>query len=321
MIRHGPGRFHFHQSERRWPSVIVSVGITALSFALAFGSMRSISGGRFSERSATEAIATLQFPTPAPPKPRVVAAPRAAKQSPAEIDRPETSKAPAIVPPSVDIPAPVVSPLTAPVGTPTIGRDGTVNGTNLATDTASRGSGAPRRSGKGAAMEPAGVSLANRAANTTQVRDSIMRSKMTLIPGLAATRAPTGRELAELEQSQRSSLALRRRTLTGGNSNDLVILQGKGMNGVGAVDASPASGIGFGGSVPFTLLSSGPTREQRKKNEAIDADHELRQRRLEDRMFLKRDSIRAEAVRADSVRADSLRVELVRADSLRRRSP
>ena len=43
--------------------------------------------------------------------------------------------------------------------------------------------------------------------------------------------------------------------------------------------------------------------------------------RLEDRMFLKRDSIRAEAVRADSVRADSLRVELVRADSLRRRSP
>jgi hypothetical protein len=316
MIRHGPGRFHFHQSERRWPSVIVSVGITALSFALAFGSMWSIPGGRFSEPSATDAIATLQLPTPAPPKPKVVAPPRVAKQPPAEIDRREIPNAPAVIPPSVDIPAPVVSPLPTPVGTPTIGRDGTVNGTNAATDTASRGSGTARRSGKGASMEPAGISLANRAANTTQVRDSIMRSKMTLIPGLAATRAPTGRELAELEQSQRSSLALRRRTLTGGNSNDLVILQGKGMNGVGAVDPTPASGIGFGVSVPFTLFSSGPTREQRRKDEAIYADNQLRERRLEDRMFLKRDSIRA-----DSVRADSLRAELLRADSLRRRSP
>ena len=44
MIRHGPGRFQFHQSERRWPSVIVSVVITALSFAFAIGSMWSIPG-------------------------------------------------------------------------------------------------------------------------------------------------------------------------------------------------------------------------------------------------------------------------------------
>ena len=125
---------------------------------------------------------------------------------------------------------------------------------------------------------------------------------MALIPGLAATRAPTGRERAELEQSQRLALALRRRDLTAGNSNGLVILQGKGMNGVGAVDPTPAGGLGFGASVPFTLFSSGPTREQRRKNEIIDADNQLRQRRLEDRMFLQRDSIRADSVRADSLR-------------------
>jgi len=156
-------------------------------------------------------------------------------------------------------------------------------------------------------MQPAGISLADRAANTRQVRDSIARSKMEFIPGLAATRAPTGRERAELEQSQRASLALRQRGLTAGNSTGLVVLQGKGMNGVGAVSSgSIAGGTGVVVSVPFTLLSSGPTREQRKKNEAIDADNQLRHWRLEDRMYLKRDSIRADSVRADSLRADSL---------------
>jgi hypothetical protein len=156
-------------------------------------------------------------------------------------------------------------------------------------------------------MEPAGISLTNRAANTPFVRDSIAKSKMALIPGLAAERAPTGREKAELEQSQRDARALRARTLTGGNSRDLVVLQGKGMNGVGAVDPSSTGGVGVGFSIPFTLFSSGPTREQRKKNEEIDADYQRRLRRLEDRMYLKRDSIRADSIRADSIRADSLR--------------
>jgi hypothetical protein len=134
-----------------------------------------------------------------------------------------------------------------------------------------------------------------------------MKSKMVLIPGLAAVRAPTGREKAELEQSQRDARALRTRALTAGNSRDLVVLQGKGMNGVGAVDPSSTGGLGIGFSIPFTLFSSGPTREQRKKNEIIDADNQLRQRRLQDRMYLKRDSIRADSIRADSIRADSLR--------------
>jgi hypothetical protein len=77
------------------------------------------------------------------------------------------------------------------------------------------------------------------------------------------------------------------------------------MNGVGAVGGQ-TGGLGFGGSVPFTFLSSGPTREQRKLNEKIDADNQARLRRLEDRMYLKQDS-----VRADSIRADSLRRELL----------
>ena len=131
---------------------------------------------------------------------------------------------------------------------------------------------------------------------------------MALIPGIAATRAPTGRERAELEQSQRLALALRRRDLTAGNSNGLVTLQGKGMNGVGAVDPTPAGVLGYGASVPFTLFSSGPTREQRRKNEIIDADNQLRQHRLEDRLLLQRDSIRADSLRADSLRSRGIPV-------------
>jgi hypothetical protein len=129
---------------------------------------------------------------------------------------------------------------------------------------------------------------------------------MVGIPALAATHAPTGRERQELEQSQRVAVALRRRDLTAGNSRDLVILQGQGMNGVGAVGGQTASGLGYGSSVPFTFLSSGPTREQRKLNEQIDADNQLRLRRLQDRMYLKQDSIRADSIRADSLRRELL---------------
>src|SRR5436190_19204411 len=117
MIRHGPGRFQFQQSERRWPSVIVSVVITTLSFWLAFGSMLSIPGYR--DRSATDAIATVRLPTLAPPKPEVVAPRRVVKQPPVETRREETSNAPAIIPPSIVAPPPVASPLTRPIGTPT----------------------------------------------------------------------------------------------------------------------------------------------------------------------------------------------------------
>jgi hypothetical protein len=192
----------------------------------------------------------------------------------------------------------------APIATPSAARDtGERQGASASNAPAGATSDGSR---KGAPFDPAGVSLTRRAANTPYVRDSILQSRMASIPSLAATRAPTGRERQELEQSQRAAVALRRRDLTAGNSRDLVILEGQGMNGVGAVGGQVAGGLGFGGSVPFTFLSSGPTREQRKLNEKIDADNQARLRRLEDRMYLKQDS-----VRADSIRADSLRRELL----------
>ena len=314
MVEYGRGRFRRQEPEHRWQSVLVSVAVTVLVFALALGSMVSLPVLSNREHSTDDKVAIIRFPSPEA-RPPVPVVKRPSPSKPVEPVRPPTQ---AVAPPDVappiatqpQIAPPVVAPIAPSVGVP-LPVGGNSRGADSANGGGARGASAPRGSGKGASIEPAGVSLTNRAANTAFVRDSILKSKLALIPELAATRAPSGREKAELEQSQRSALALRRRDLTSGNSNGLVVLQGKGMNGAGAVDPSPAGALGFGGSIPFTLLSSGPTREQRRKDAIVEADNQLRERRLEDRMFLQRDSIRADSVRADSLRADSLRRRVV----------
>jgi len=314
VVEYGRGRFRRQEPEHRWQSVLVSVAVTVLVFALALGSMVSLPVLSNREHSTDDKVAIIRFPSPEP-RPPVPVVKRPSPSKPVEPVRPPTQ---AVAPPDVappiatqpQIAPPVVAPIAPSVGVP-LPVGGISRGADSANGGGARGASAPRGSGKGAPLAPAGISLSDRAANTPFVRDSILKSKLALIPGLAATRAPTGREKAELEQSQRSALALRQRDLTSGNSNGLVILQGKGMNGAGAVDPRPAGALGFGGSIPFTLLSSGPTREQRRKDAIVEADNQLRERRLEDRMLLQRDSIRADSVRADSVRADSLRWRVI----------
>jgi hypothetical protein len=104
----------------------------------------------------------------------------------------------------------------------------------------------------------------------------------------------------ELEASQQQARQLQQRTLTAGNSRDLVVLQGKGKDAVGAV-----GGPGVG-TISAPLFSSGPSAAQRKKNEKIDADNRLRLARLQDRLRLQRDSTLVDSVRADSLRRDSV---------------
>ena len=82
---------------------------------------------------------------------------------------------------------------------------------------------------------PAWTKSAERVANTAAARDSILRTKMVDVPSLMKTHAPTGAERAELELSQLAAAALRRRMPGAGNSRDIVTLQGKGKDGVGAV--------------------------------------------------------------------------------------
>jgi hypothetical protein len=157
-------------------------------------------------------------------------------------------------------------------------------------------------------MAPGWTKSAERVGNTAATRDSIIRAKVAEIPSIWQTHAPTGAEKAALETSQRVAAVLRQRTLTSGNSNDLVHLQGKGMDGVGAVSAPGLVSI----DAPF--LSSGPSRAQRKKNEAIDAEYQARLRGLQDLVL----SLHDKRV-ADSLRLDSLRLDSLRRDSLARR--
>jgi hypothetical protein len=298
MAAQGSRYFDRQQSERRWPSFLFSLGITAVLFASAFGAMRSlpklVTGGQTKPSTST---IVLQLPAPAEPAPVVARSRvRPTERPPIEKRRDEPAALPDVAPPAASqIAVPIGVPGTQPAARDSGGASpSSVSGASTNATSARRGS------GKGAPIAPAGISLDNRAANTPYVRDSIVREKMVGIPDLARTRAPTGREKQELEASQRQAAALRQRSTTAGNSRDLTILQGSGMNGVGAV-----GGPGIV-SIPLPLFSSGPSPEQRKKNEKIDADYQMRLRRLEDRMYLKRDSIRADSVRADSLRRDSL---------------
>ena len=278
-------------SERRLGSVLVALGATAATFALAFVSMESLP--HFSARDA--ATAPVYVPLRAP-----------ARVSPPRI-QPRETPAPIRTPPAtqqVAPAAPIAPPSTAPMAPPSQMRDTVAGGANSAAN-APIGSAGASSAGKGASIAPTGINLDNRAANTPAVRDSIARQQMLGIPELARTRAPTGREKAELEESQRQALALRRRTTTAGNSADVLIHQGLGMGGAGAVGGPGVVSI----SAP--LFSSGPSPAQRKKNEALFADYQSRLRRLDDRVLLKHD-----AVVADSVRADSLRRDAAQRDSL-----
>ena len=153
--------------------------------------------------------------------------------------------------------------------------------------------------GKGAPFAPAGLTAGSRASNTAYVRDSIIRQRMLAVPGMAKAGVMGEADRQALEESQQQARQLQQRSLTAGNGRDLVVLEGKGKDGVGAVGGPGVVSI----SAP--LFSSGPSATQRKRNEKIDADNRLRLGRLQDRLRLQRDSTHADSLRADSVRRDT----------------
>jgi hypothetical protein len=158
----------------------------------------------------------------------------------------------------------------------------------------------------GAPIAPAGVTESGRAPNTPQIRDSIATVRMADIPLLAKTHAPKGAELAELQQRRGMANRMAQRSTTAGNSGDLHVMTGEGLDGVGAVNGGRTSFSPFGGSIPFPLFSSGPSRAQRKANEKLDAEYQLRLRRLEDRAALLAENAPLDSLRLDSLRRDSL---------------
>jgi hypothetical protein len=158
----------------------------------------------------------------------------------------------------------------------------------------------------GAPIAPAGVTPVDPLPNTPEVRDSIAAARMNDIALLAKTHVPIGAELAELQERRRGADRLARRATTAGNSPDVHVMLGEGLDGVGAVNGGRTSLNPLHGSIPFTLFSSGPTAAQRKVNEKLDAEYRARLRRLQDRALIVADVARRDSVRADSLRSDSL---------------
>jgi hypothetical protein len=291
-------RFGSRATERRWPSLIVSLAVSVGLFIAAFASMTSLPRWvRRDQRAVPELPVLVQIPTlPArrtPVAPKTIRAPNRAANPP---DRPH-------VPPNERVAPVAASPVDTGLASPAESTATARDTTGARSSSTGRGP-VPSTNAvgtvKGAPIAPAGVTYDHRAANTPEVRDSIAHGVMDNIAELARTRAPTGRELADLETRGRNAISLRQRTSTAGNSRDLVILQGSGLDGVGAVTGR-ANVVTAG----LPLFSSGPSSAQRKKNDSLVADYQRRLRRLQDR-YLKRDSIRADSIRADSVRRDSV---------------
>ena len=155
----------------------------------------------------------------------------------------------------------------------------------------------------GAAAREAGVTIGSRVPNTAAYRDSMLKGKLQTAPYLASKYAPTGEMLATLKESQRAALGTYRRNTTAGSS-EVRVPQGEGMNGEGAVGGGAGvqgNGLHAGSGFGLPLFSKGPSAAQRKKNETIDADYRDRLHRLEDRMLLRRDSVRLDSLRRDSL--------------------
>ena len=291
--------------ENRGPSLAVSIAITAVLFAFALTAMRSLPNLDIGARNRVDQPVAVRLPEV------VLPAPTRTREPPVERRTSRAQPAPPTSVPTTIAAPPITAPITTPSGIPSAARDSNAAGVGKpgnAGDAALEKSLRTGAGGIGVPMAPAWTKSAERIGNTATIRDSILRTKMAEIPTSWQNHAPTGAEKAALETSQRVAAALQRRATTAGNSNDLVHLQGKGMDGVGAVSAPGLV------SVDLPLFSSGPSRAQRKKNEAIDAEYQARLRGFQDLVL----SLRDKRV-ADSLRLDSLRLDSLRRDSLSRR--
>jgi hypothetical protein len=157
----------------------------------------------------------------------------------------------------------------------------------------------------GAAYAPAGVTISSRTKNTAKLRDSIITEKLALVPELARTTPMSAEAASVIGTSQGQAAILAQRSTSAGNWRDLHVPMGSGVGGVGAVNGGK-TGVtmdsrGIGVSVPFPLFSSGPSPAERKRNEKLYAEYLAYLRGQQERILLKRDSIRADSLRLDSL--------------------
>ena len=305
LASHGSNWFDRRRQEPAWASIVISLGVTTTLFASAFMAMRTVGVLRdLHSGLGRPEVVRLQPPPPDKPRPqptpRVVAPiPVAPRSAPATITTPSAS--PAIAAPITTAPPPSTTDTASRAGPKPLAQPSPVGATpviplgpirlpsELADTLMSIRGGAPNAG--------AGVSLGDRTPNTARVRDSIAQSKMNAATYSAwMAHKPTGKEKAEMEASQRAGAALAARTTSAG-SHEVHSMQGEGRNGEGAVGGAGGSAT----SLSLPLFSKGPSAAQRRANAKVDADYQMRLRRLQDLILLRNDSAHTDSLRRDSL--------------------
>ena len=291
----------------RWPSFGVAAAVTAALFAVAFVSMRSVAP--WSESAREPAQAPLVIPLQPPPATMRKDMPVIPQPQPVPTVRRQSEPAPPTVTPAPQIVAPTVTPVAPPIALPIPVPTPVSADTSRARDVApsiptvpilKHNSGLPDTAMAirgGAAYAPAGVTIASRTKNSAKLRDSVITEKLAAVswanvPMSAATASSIG-------QSQDQARILAQRSTSVGMTNGLYVPMGQGVGGVGAVNGGKTGltmdSRGIGVSVPFPLFSPGPSPEERKRNEKLLAEYLDFLRRQNDRILLKRDSVRADS--------------------------
>ena len=292
-------RTRFQQPGLQWPSFAVSLAISAALFLTAYAAMRSTRAWADATRSERlrEPVIVQLPPLPATPLRPILPARPPAKPSAVRATSPAPpTTVPAALP---EVTSPNSAPAIAPAVPPTAPLDTTGPGARVdksltaGTPARSDGSGRETRARAGAPVAPAGVAIHNSTLLNFD-RDSAARKAMSDVPELAWTRDATPADKQMLAESRRGAELLYRRVGTAGNSADIHVPVGAGLNGVGS------AGLG-GGSISAPLLSSGPSAATRRKNAALDAEYQQRLRRLQDRATLMADSRRLDSLRRDSL--------------------
>lgn len=302
LATNGP-RWYDHRPESNWSSFGVSIAVTIGIFLAAISSMRTVSSWlepRSIDRE-TPTMVELQPPVAEPkPIPKPVVRPEPVAPSVA---------APTTVPMTIDMAPPIVPPASVPT---TIGPGSTSTDTNRVK---SSGPAIPLGpvGGKGGeapisgAPIAAGVTSGEALPGSARSRDSIIAVGVMGDARLWLTDKykPKGAELAELQYGKRVADRMMRRTTSAGAWQDVNVLTGDGKDGVGAIGGGK-NGVhmtpnGAVVSVPFPLLSSGPSPAERKRNEKLVAEYRGYLHRMDDRIVLRADSIRADSLRRDSI--------------------
>ena len=301
LATNGP-RWYDQRSESNWSSFGVSIAITIGIFAAAIMSMRTVSTWLEPRLTARETptIVELQPPIVAP---KPVAKP---------VVRPErvapSVAAPTVTPKTIDIAPPVAAPVTMPTTiAPVTPRDSSANKSTApaiplgpvrrpySTDTLVsnlRGADVPIA---------AGVTHIEAVPNTAHARDSIAASMMASAKDwLTDKYKPKGAELAALQAGKREAERMMQRTTTAG-TQDIHVPVGEGLGGVGAVGGGKTGYHDGMVSIPFPLLSPGPSPAERKRNEKLVAEYQGYLHRMDDRIVLRADSVRADSLRRDSI--------------------